>query len=74
MTTGAYQTEGNNLASDWWASENAPDTTIDEPPGDADDGYHRWRDDMDLAAAAEAEPPGLLGGLDGPCSPRSACL
>lgn len=52
VTTGAHQTEGNNLASDWWASENAPDTTIDEPSGDAADSYHRWREDMDLAAAA----------------------
>lgn len=41
------------MASDWWALENAPDTTIPEPSGDATDSYHRWREDMDLAAAAE---------------------
>ena len=82
VTTGAHQTEGDNLASDWWALENAPDTTIGEPSGDAADSYHRWREDMDLAAAAGftdyrfgiewsrwAAPPGLRGGPDGSCSP-----
>ena len=52
VTTGAHQTEGNNLASDWWASENAPGATVKEPSGDADDSYHRWREDMDLVAGA----------------------
>ena len=52
VTTGAHQTEGNNLASDWWTLENAPDTTIGEPSGDAADSYHRWREDMDLASSA----------------------
>ncbi len=51
-TTGAHQTEGNNLASDWWARENAQGTSVAEPSGDATDSYHRWREDMDLMAAA----------------------
>ena len=52
VTVGAHQSERNNLASDWWAMENAPGTTIPESPGDAADSYHRWREDMDLAATA----------------------
>ncbi|MDT5340743.1 MAG: beta-glucosidase, partial [Mycobacterium sp.] len=52
VATGAHQTEGNNLASDWWALEHAPGTFVKEPSGDAVDSYHRWPEDMDLAAAA----------------------
>jgi beta-glucosidase len=49
---GANQSEGNNVASDWWARENAPASTISERAGDAIDSYHRWSEDLDLAAAA----------------------
>jgi beta-glucosidase len=49
---GAHQSEGNNVASDWWARENLPDSPVAERAGDAIDSYHRWREDMDLAAAA----------------------
>jgi len=52
VATGAHQTEGNNLASDWWAMEHAPGSFVKEPSGDAVDSYHRWREDMDLAAGA----------------------
>jgi hypothetical protein len=52
VATGAHQTEGNNLASDWWTAEHAPGSVVKEPSGDAVDSYHRWREDMDLAAAA----------------------
>ncbi|TPG35060.1 glycoside hydrolase family 1 protein [Mycolicibacterium hodleri] len=52
VATGAHQTEGNNLAADWWEFEHAPGTPIAEPSGDAVDAYHRWPGDMDLAAAA----------------------
>jgi len=52
VTTGAHQTEGNNVASDWWSSEHAPGATVEEPSGDAADSYHRWWEDMDLAAGA----------------------
>jgi beta-glucosidase len=52
VATGAHQTEGNNVASDWWEFEHAPDTVITEPSGDAVDAYHLWPHDMDLAADA----------------------
>ena len=40
-TTGSHQTEGNNIASDRWALENAPGSPIAEPSGDVVDSYHR---------------------------------
>jgi beta-glucosidase len=49
---GAHQSEGNNVASDWWARENVPDSPVAERAGDAIDSYHRWNEDLDLAAAA----------------------
>ncbi|MCS5717724.1 family 1 glycosylhydrolase [Herbiconiux sp. CPCC 205763] len=49
---GAHQSEGNNLASDWWVRENEPQSVVAERAGDAIDSYHRWRDDMDLVASA----------------------
>lgn len=49
---GAHQSEGNNLASDWWAREAQPDSDVAEPVGDAIDSYHRWPEDLDLAATA----------------------
>lgn len=52
VAMGAHQSEGNNIASDWWSIEHAPDTFVRVPSGDAIDGYHRWAQDMDLAAAA----------------------
>lgn len=50
--TGAHQTEGNNVASNWWALEHRSDTFVREPSGDAVDSYHRWAEDMDIAAGA----------------------
>jgi beta-glucosidase len=49
---GAHQSEGNNLASDWWYRENQPDSPVAERSGDAVDSYHRWPEDLDLAANA----------------------
>ncbi|WP_261989296.1 glycoside hydrolase family 1 protein [Streptomyces sp. uw30] len=49
---GAHQSEGNNTASDWWYRENLPDSPIPERCGDAIDSYHRWPEDLDLAAGA----------------------
>ena len=49
---GAHQSEGNNVASDWWARENLPDSPVAQRAGDAIDSYHRWREDLDLAAHA----------------------
>ncbi|MQY02557.1 glycoside hydrolase family 1 protein [Actinomadura macrotermitis] len=44
----AHQTEGNNVASDMWALENRPGGFLPERSGDACDGYHRWREDLDI--------------------------
>ncbi|REE97844.1 glycoside hydrolase family 1 protein [Thermomonospora umbrina] len=44
----AHQTEGNNVASDLWALENRPGGPFPERSGDACDGYHRWREDLDI--------------------------
>ncbi|MFF1687858.1 MULTISPECIES: glycoside hydrolase family 1 protein [unclassified Streptomyces] len=49
---GAHQSEGNNHASDWWYRETQPDSTVAERCGDAIDSYHRWPEDLDLAAGA----------------------
>jgi beta-glucosidase len=49
-STAPHQIEGNNLNSDWWALEHAPETFVAEPSLDAADSYHRWREDMDLLA------------------------
>lgn len=50
--TAAHQVEGNNVNSDWWALEHAPETPVVEASGDACDSYHRWPEDMDLLADA----------------------
>ncbi|GAB3569041.1 family 1 glycosylhydrolase [Amycolatopsis endophytica] len=52
VATGAHQTEGGNVASDWWYRETMPDSPVAEPCGDAVDSYHRWPEDLDLAAGA----------------------
>ena len=52
VSVGAHQSEGNNVASDWWYRETQPQSPIGEPCGDAVDSYHRWREDLDLAASA----------------------
>ncbi|WP_218040150.1 family 1 glycosylhydrolase [Actinomadura sp. WMMB 499] len=46
--TSPHQTEGNNVASDFWALENRPDGFLPERSGDACDSYHRWPDDLDI--------------------------
>jgi beta-glucosidase len=50
--TSAHQTEGNNVASDWWEMEHTPGFPMVEPSGDACDSYHRYGEDVDLLAAA----------------------
>jgi beta-glucosidase len=50
--TAGHQVEGNNIASNYWEWEHAPDTPFVEPSGDAVDHYHRWREDLDLLAGA----------------------
>ena len=52
-STAAHQIEGNNLASDFWAAENAAgpgNPMFQERSGDACDSYHRYREDVRLAA------------------------
>jgi beta-glucosidase len=49
-STAAYQIEGGNVASDFWELEHAPGSVFAERSGDACDGYHRWREDLDLLA------------------------
>ncbi len=48
--TAAHQIEGNNVNSDWWEREHAPDSSVAEPSGDACDSYHRYREDIALLA------------------------
>jgi beta-glucosidase len=49
--TAAHQIEGNNVNSDWWVREHAPGTDLAEPSGDAADSYHRYPEDIALAAS-----------------------
>ena len=46
----AHQIEGGNTNNDWWDFEHAPDSHCAESSGDACDSYHRWAEDLDLAA------------------------
>lgn len=50
--TAAHQTEGNNLANDWWPREHAEGSSIAEPSGDACDSYHRYPEDIAIVADA----------------------
>lgn len=50
--TSAHQTEGNNLASDWWVFEHDSRYPLVEPSGDACDSLHRYPQDLDLLADA----------------------
>jgi beta-glucosidase len=49
-STSAYQTEGGNVGSDCWAVEHVDSSPCAEPSGDACDSWHRWDEDLDLAA------------------------
>jgi beta-glucosidase len=49
-STAAHQVEGNNVNSDLWLWENAPDSPFPERSGDACDSLHRWAEDLDLVA------------------------
>lgn len=48
--TAAHQIEGNNVNSDFWLAENVKQTIFQEPSGDACDAYHRYEEDIALAA------------------------
>lgn len=49
-STAGHQTEGNNINSDWWEFEHRLGTPVQEPSLDACDSYHRYREDIGLAA------------------------
>ncbi|GAB3267494.1 glycoside hydrolase family 1 protein [Arthrobacter pigmenti] len=49
--TAGHQVEGNNINSNWWEMEHAPNTHVAEPSGDAADSYHRYREDIGLLAS-----------------------
>jgi beta-glucosidase len=46
----AYQSEGNNINSDAWLQENIKPTLFKERSGDACDSYHRYVEDIAIAA------------------------
>jgi beta-glucosidase len=46
----AHQSEGNNVNSDVWLLENLTPTLFRDPSGDACDSYHRYEEDIALAA------------------------
>lgn len=50
--TAGHQTEGGNTNTGHWLLEHAPDTTAEEPSGDACDSYHRFGEDIGLLAGA----------------------
>lgn len=47
----AHQSEGNNTASDSWLLETNRPTAFTDPSGDACDSYHRYEEDLDIAAS-----------------------
>lgn len=50
VATSGHQTEGGNTTSDTWFAEHVTPTVFREESGPACDGFHRWRDDLDLVA------------------------
>jgi len=46
----AYQSEGNNTNTDAWLQENITPTLFKERSGDACDSYHRYAEDIAIAA------------------------
>lgn len=48
--TSGHQTEGNNVNSDGWLNETVRPTVFAEPSGDACDSYHRYPEDIAIAA------------------------
>jgi beta-glucosidase len=48
--TAAHQVEGNNVNSDNWLLERAPNTLYKEPSGDACDHYHLYEQDINQLA------------------------
>lgn len=49
-STAAHQVEGDNYNSDFWAIEHAPGSFVVDKSGSACDSWHRYRQDIALAA------------------------
>ena len=47
----AHQSEGNNTNSDAWLMENLKPSIFKDRSGDACDSYHRYAEDIDIAAS-----------------------
>lgn len=47
----AHQSEGGNTNSDSWLLETNMPTAFKDPSGDACDSYHRYKEDLDIAAS-----------------------
>ncbi|MDU5336548.1 family 1 glycosylhydrolase [Enterococcus sp.] len=45
--TAAHQVEGNNYNSDCWAQEQMKYSIFEEPSLDAEDHYHKYKEDID---------------------------
>ena len=50
-STAGYQIEGNSVNADLWVMEHVKPQTFAELSGDADDSYHRWREDIAVMKA-----------------------
>lgn len=50
VATAGHQVEGGNVGSDLWLLESVSPTLFSEPSGDACDSYHRYREDIGIAA------------------------
>ena len=50
VASAGHQNEGGNVHSDTWFAEHVAPTVFREPSGKACDGWHRWREDVGLAA------------------------
>lgn len=48
--TAGYQVEGDSVNSDTWLFEHVKPNVFSEPSGSACDSYHRYEEDMDIAA------------------------
>jgi beta-glucosidase len=47
----AHQSEGNNINSDAWLCEHVAPSAFSAPSGDACDSYHRYEEDIAIAAS-----------------------
>jgi beta-glucosidase len=49
--TSGHQTEGNNVASDYWLMETVKPTMFAQASGDAANSFELWQTDLDIVAA-----------------------